>query len=283
MKTISVLDVSLRDGGHRTNFHFEDYELQHILTALDNSGIEYIEIGYRNGSLQPIANIGRTGLCQKDYLHFCHPLIKHAKVAVMIYPNNVSHADLLELKEFGVNLIRICVPKDRLTQASTILKMAKDLGFEVAINFTNMTHYKELELDQAVQEAVQYEPNMIYFADSNGSILPEKIESIYQKYTQQYSIPFGFHAHDNLGLAQANALAAIRAGVQYIDTSLAGMGKGIGNLKTEFFIAYLQAVKMKKYNLEELLTASNYIRDAMGIGREPILLDEFNRGIFDPT
>lgn len=283
MKTIQVLDVSLRDGGHRTNFHFADQELQQVLTALDKAGIEYIEIGYRNGSAQPVMNMGRAGLCQKDYLLFCNALIKHAKMAVMVFPKNVDQDDLLELKNCGVGLIRICVLKGKLDEAFTTLQMAKDLGFEVAVNLTNMTHYQEFELDEVIEKLIPYQPDVIYFADSNGSVMPDKIVSMYQKYTNKYAIPFGFHAHDNLGLAQANALAAIGAGVKYIDSSLAGMGKGTGNLKTEFFIAYLLAAKMKHYNLEALLLASNYVRDALGIGQEPIQMDEFTRGISDPA
>ncbi|WP_232220293.1 beta/alpha barrel domain-containing protein [Legionella tunisiensis] len=79
MNTIELLDVSLRDGGHRTNFHFKNNELQAILTSLDNSGIEYIEIGYRNGSIAPIENIGKAGLCEKDYLLFCTSQVKKQK------------------------------------------------------------------------------------------------------------------------------------------------------------------------------------------------------------
>ncbi|CEK11321.1 beta/alpha barrel domain-containing protein [Legionella hackeliae] len=283
MSTIEVLDVSLRDGGHRTNFHFSDQELQRILKALDKSGIEYIEVGYRNGVVNPMNNIGRAGMCQKDYLNLCQSFVKHAKIAVMVHPKNVSEFDLLELKKLGVQLVRVCMLKDKFSEATTILKQIKDLSFELSLNITNMSHYEEAELDHLMQETVQYEPDMIYFADSNGSIFPEKVESIYQKYTRQYLIPFGFHAHDNLGLAQANAIAAIHSGAKYIDTSLAGMGKGIGNLKTEFFAAYLRAIKVKDYDLKQLLLASNYIRQDLGVGYEPISLDEFHRGISDPA
>ncbi len=111
MNTIQVLDVSLRDGGHRTNFHFQNQDLEGILTPLDHSGLEYIEIGYRNGSISPIENIGRAGLCEKDYLQFCQSLIKNAKIAVMVHPANVKKSDLEELKEFGVDLLRICIAK----------------------------------------------------------------------------------------------------------------------------------------------------------------------------
>ena len=127
----------------------------------------------------------------------------------------------------------------------------------------------------------KHEPDIIYFADSNGSLMPEQVTRIYEKYTRHYPSTFGFHAHDNIGMAMTNTIAAIAAGAQYIDASLGGMGKGIGNLKTEFFIAYLHANNIKKYNLHETLVAANFVRQALHIGQEHIEMDEFIRGIHD--
>lgn len=281
MGPISILDASLRDGGHRTNFHFKDDDLKKILVPLDNSGIEYIEIGYRNGSLHPIENIGKAGICPKDYLLYCQSLIKKAKIAVMVHPNNVTEQDLLELKNCGVKLIRICIAKNDMANAIPIIKLAKNLNLETSINVIHISYYTDNELDTLIEEISKHEPDMIYFADSNGSLFPDKIITLYQKYTSKYKISFGFHAHDNLGLAQANALAAVHSGVHFIDSSLAGMGKGTGNLKTEFFIAYLHANNIKKYNLDDVLTAANYVRDALKIGHELIEMNEFIRGISD--
>lgn len=281
MDTVKVLDVSLRDGGHRTNFHFNNTNLEEILTPLDKAGLDYIEIGYRNGSLHPMENMGRAGVCDKEYLLFCQALIKNAKIAVMIHPENVTQADLLELKECGVGLLRICLAKGEVESAYPVIEQAKELDMESSVNFIHMSYYKEAELDDVLEAISKHQPDLIYFADSNGSMLPSRIQAIYSKYTKRYDIPFGFHAHDNLGLAQANALAALNNGVQFIDVSLAGMGKGIGNLKAEFFTAYLHAIGVKKYHLSEILIAANYVRNALGIGQEDIEMDEFIRGITD--
>lgn len=281
MNSIEVLDVSLRDGGHRTNFHFKPDELSKILSALDQSGLEYIEIGYRNGSIHPIENLGSTGLCPKEYLFFCKEHIKNTKMAVMAHPKNITRFDLKELKTCGVDLLRICVKRGGLNEACPLITMAKQQNLMVSVNLIHASQYTELELNDAVKQASLYDTDMIYFADSNGSLLPDDVKVIYEQFTKQFTIPFGFHAHDNLGLAQANALAAMQAGAKYIDASLAGMGKGIGNLKTEFFTAYLHSINIKKYNLDQILLAANYVRDTLDIGREPIEIDEFTRGIFD--
>ncbi len=281
MNSVQILDASLRDGGHRTNFNFSDEHLQNILLPLDNSGVEYIEIGYRNGSIRPIEGIGRAGMSHKEYLLMCQSLIKKSTIVVMAHPNNITEADLLELIDCNVGLLRLCIAKNGLPEAIPVIEMAQKLKMPVSVNFIHMTYYSDEELDDVVEQVSQYKPDIIYFADSNGSILPQRIKAIYDRYTSNYAIPFGFHAHDNIGLAQANALAAMSSGVEFIDASLAGMGKGTGNLRTEFFIACLHANKIKKYDLQSVLTASNYVRDALNIGHEAIEMDEFVRGISD--
>lgn len=279
--SIQLLDASLRDGGHRTNFHFKESELENFLPLVDRSGIEYIEIGYRNGSLHFIENAGQAGWCHQDYLLFCRSLIKHAKIAIMAHPHNINEKDLLELKDCGTHLLRICIAQGELSKALPLIKMAQHAGLMVSINLIHISYYNNTELDEAVKLASKYHPDIIYFADSNGSLLPTRTKEIYERYVHHYPIPFGFHAHDNIGLAQANTLAAIDAGVQFIDASLAGMGKGIGNLKTEFFTAYLHAINIKKYNLQDILDAANYVRNVLKIGHETIEMDEFIRGITD--
>ena len=281
MNAIKILDASLRDGGHRTHFHFEDNVLSALLTPLDKAKIDYIEIGYRNGAIRPIENMGRAGFCDKAYLDQCRSLIKNAKIAVMMHPTNVSAVDIQTMKDSGVDLIRICVPRGGAELAGPLVDIVRTLGLQVSVNFIHASQYQVNELDKAVEMVSKHEPDIIYFADSNGSLMPEQVTRIYEKYTRHYPSTFGFHAHDNIGMAMTNTIAAIAAGAQYIDASLGGMGKGIGNLKTEFFIAYLHANNIKKYNLHETLVAANFVRQALHIGQEHIEMDEFIRGIHD--
>lgn len=281
MDIIKTLDVTLRDGGNRVNFHFTDEDLHQIITLLDQSGIDYIEIGYRNGAIRPVPNLGRAGMCDKHYLSQCQALIQHAKIAVMAHPQNLNWADLKELEAHGVKLLRLCVGRGGVALVLPLIAMAKDCGLEVSVNFIHVSQYQDDELNSVVEQTIKHSPDMIYFADSNGNLLPQEVTTIYKRYTTLYEVPFGFHAHDNLGLAQMNTIHAIQAGVRYVDFSLAGMGKGIGNLRTEYFLAYLQAVKVKKYHLEVLLPAANYVRRAFETATIPIEMDEFTRGIFD--
>lgn len=276
-----MLDVSLRDGGHRNNFHFTPLQLKNILLPLNASGIDCIEVGYRNGSLHPIDNLGRAGFCKRDYLEQCKALLTTTKMGVMAHPENVNENDLRELKACGVDLLRICVSKGDLQKALPVLLWAKQLDMAISMNFIHLSYYQEAELDELIEQMNRYQPNMVYFADSNGSLYPFQVRKIYQRYTSTTCFPLGFHAHDNLGLAMANTLAALEAGASYVDAALAGMGKGIGNLKTELFTAYLTAIKKKTYQLSSILQGANYVREALKIGQEPIEMSELLRGILN--
>ena len=259
MKGIEIIDVSLRDGGYRTNFHFSDEALETIISSLDEARINYIEIGYRNGSIKPIQSIGPSGLCDKKYLKKCRALAKRSKLSVMLHPKNVKDDDLNELVDCGVELCRICVVKNGYDRASYFIEKAINIGLQVSANITRVSQYSENDLDFLVSKLQSHKLNMLYFADSNGSLTPQKVEYIYKKYSRNSSFSLGFHAHDNLGLAQTNAITALSSGARYIDVSLSGIGKGVGNLKTEFFLSYLSAIGVKKYNVGNVLNGSNLV------------------------
>jgi 4-hydroxy 2-oxovalerate aldolase len=281
MSQLTLLDVTLRDGGNRVNFHFSDDALASILKPLEHSGVDLVEIGYRNGAIRPVADIGRAGLCDASYISLCRGLVPTRKLAVMAHPQNLKPADIQELKALGVSLLRLCVSRGKVNLIRPVIEWCKVEDLAVSINFIHASQYSEQEMDEVVEVAASQLPDMIYFADSNGSLTPPRVQNIYQKYVARYDIAFGFHAHDNIGLAQANALSALEAGASYIDASLAGMGKGIGNLRTEFFIAYLEAIKQSNYTLLPLLKASNFIRKQFSTDALGIDMDEFTRGIYD--
>jgi 4-hydroxy 2-oxovalerate aldolase len=279
MDPLKILDVTLRDGGHINNFHFKNEDVVTIIKALDISNIEYIEVGYKNGSISPIDNIGIAGLSPDEYLLLCKNHVTKAKIAVMAHCKNINKDDIKALKKCGVSLLRLCIPKGEHQVAYPFIKLAKDEGLLVSINLIHISQYKLETIFKVVESIVPYEPTMIYFADSNGCLHPERVTAMYEYCTSNYQIPFGYHGHDNIGLAQMNTLAAIAAGAVHVDASLAGAGKGIGNLKMEYFIAYLQSNKIHRYEILPLIEASNFVRNILKCGY--VSEDEFTRGILD--
>jgi len=287
MNNIRIIDVTLRDGGYKTNFYFSDEEIEKIITSLDSSGIEYIEVGYRNGSARPIKNIGPAGLCDKTYLKKCKKYIKKSKISVMLHPNNVNEDDLRELANCGVDLCRICIGKMGYEELTSLAMKASNLGLKVSANITRISHYSEKDLNDLISKLPLDVLEVVYFADSNGSLLPSVVRCLCKRYLDKYSVPLGFHAHDNLGLAQANAIAAMSSGVKYVDVSLAGAGKGIGNLKTELFLSYLRVFGVNKYDIKCVLKGVNIIQslnakqkinfDTLLMGINDMSIDDFER------
>ena len=83
------------------------------------------------------------------------------------------------------------------------------------------------------------EIDYVYFADSYGSLYPDDIK----KYIDVLKVTgkkIGFHPHNNLQLAFANTLEAVKHGIDIVDGTVYGMGRGAGNLPLEALITYLE-------------------------------------------
>ncbi len=280
MDELKLLDVTLRDGGYQNNFDFNEADLAEILSVLDSSGIDYIELGYRNGCLNYTDSIGPAGFCKRPYLEYCYDRVQTSKLAVMAHCDYITKDDLKELSQCSVHLLRLCAKKGEHDKVYNVIELANEYGLQVSVNYMYITQYSHDELLSSLDTMCAYQPEMIYFADSNGCLRPKEVLAIYQSCMERFNVPFGFHPHNNLGLAQANALAAYDAGVRLIDASLAGLGKGLGNLKLEFFVAFLKSIHIQKYDLKSIATLSNYVRTKLQHNR-PIPTQEFIRGLLD--
>jgi 4-hydroxy 2-oxovalerate aldolase len=82
--------------------------------------------------------------------------------------------------------------------------------------------------------------------DSYGGVYPEDVKEIVGLVRSKVKCSLGFHGHNNLELALTNTLTAISCGIEYIDSTILGMGRGAGNLKTELLLTVLN----NRLNLE---------------------------------
>lgn len=236
---IQNLDVTLRDGGYRNNFAFPlPYALAHV-QASHKCGVEWIEIGYRNGSFNKSDGLGITGLCRDDYVAQIRETVPQARLCVIAHPHNIRDADVDDLARLGVGMLRICVTASNIKDAAPLIARAKSRGLVVCTNVTRASLIAPQDLQAMVMAAQDAGADVAYIADSNGSLQPDRVTSLVARIRDVAAIKVGFHAHDNLGLAMANSIAALKAGATYIDSSLFGLGKGIGNLKLESWLSYL--------------------------------------------
>lgn len=260
LNNIKLLDVTLRDGGWTNNFDFSTDEVNRVISDLDQSGIEYIEIGLRNGSLKVVPNIGAGGLCHKDYLLHCRSLAKTSKLAVMFHPKNLQLSDFEEMRDCGINMVRMCfLPNQEYKLSFQAIEMAKKCDLELCVNILYASKYTIESLHQLVFDIAKQDPDVIYLADSGGSLTPEQVNHLFLYLQQECKVNFGFHGHDSLFLAQANNFTAIQCGVMYIDASLSGLGNGAGNLRMEGIVNLLRSQGCTRYNVPKILNTANYI------------------------
>lgn len=279
MRKLKITDVTLRDGGYKNNFTYTPQSLSHIITELDKSGIDYIEVGYRNGPFKSMPNIGPTGICDKSYLQYCRQLIRRAQLTVILHPKNLQQDDFKEMHNIGVDCVRICFPNHNTILGLQAIEWALQSHLKVFVNFTRITHTPLSKLIQLVANLANYELQAINLADSNGSLMPSYAKVMFAELAKVSHVPLGFHAHDNLFLAQTNAVVAMQQGFLFLDSSLYGYGKGTGNLKTEAIVSYLHASGINNYDVCRLLEAANYVKHL--VNEEQLSIKDILMGIFD--
>ncbi|WP_237387887.1 3-hydroxy-3-methylglutaryl-CoA lyase [Xenorhabdus sp. Sc-CR9] len=252
---VNNIDVTLRDGGYLNNFNFTtEYAIRHV-KALVKSRIEWIEIGYRNGSFKPIPNIGLAGLSPDSYIQNIHKAVPEARLVIIAHSHNINSDDILALKENGISLLRLCIKADDPQLCLKLCETARAIGMAVSINFTRVSQLSISKIIEVTKQCEQAGANIIYLADSNGSLFPEQVSKLVYKLKATTQLPVGFHPHDNLSLAMANSIEAIKAGAHFIDSSLLGIGKGAGNLNIESWLSFLNfSQNNKQYDLGQILT-----------------------------
>lgn len=276
------LDVTLRDGGYRNNFDFPlDYALHHAREAVA-AGLDHVEIGHRNGSFTPMPGIGRTGAGPDDYIRAMADVVPPERLGMIVHPKNITEADLAAMYRSGVRLLRFCLPAGAPQAGLALLRTAVDLGFTTTVNITRVSRLAARQLVELAALAGDFGAHVVYLADSNGSLLPRETARLVTLVRSVTDAAIGLHAHNNLGLALANAIAAVEAGANWIDSSVLGMGKGPGNLVTEQWLAYLDRHESAgAHDLGRLLSLAHRMGTEIPEARPRLPLPDLVLGRFD--
>ncbi|MBZ9631475.1 aldolase catalytic domain-containing protein [Salegentibacter sp. LM13S] len=234
-----ILDCTLRDGGYYTNWDFDESLVDNYLSAMNKLPIDIIEIGYKS---PPKENYAGGHFYLPDFL--IERIKKQTKkdLAIILNEKDVrTHEveDLLTPCIEKVKLIRLAVAPQNFLRGIELADRVKNLGFEVAFNLMYASKW-ETEFPKKQQlELLNKTCDYFYVVDSYGGLFPQDIKTIFNYLKSGLTIPLGFHGHNNLEMALANSLEAINCGVQIIDATIDGMGRGAGNLKTELLLSVL--------------------------------------------
>lgn len=279
---VTNLDVTLRDGGYRNNFDFPlEYARKHAAESA-GAGIEWVEIAYRNGSFQPRPGVGRTGTGCDDYIRSIAEVIAPERICMILHPKNITADDLTSMYEYGVRLVRFCLSSTAPEAGLSLLTAAAAMGMTTTVNITRVSQLPRRRLVELAGMSEDAGADVVYLADSNGSLLPDEISRLVTLVRSVCGTEVGLHAHNNLGLALANSIAATEAGATWIDSSVLGMGKGSGNLRTEQWLAYLGRVGMAgSYDLGRVLALADTLEAEIAEATPSLPLPDLVLGHFD--
>lgn len=238
---MKILDCTLRDGGYYTNWDFDKAFLESYLNAVNSLPIDFVEIGYRSNERGKY--LGEFFYCPEYLLKMLSDQCEKP-LALMLNEKEVSlnniHSLLSQCET--VDLIRLAVAPENFERSIHIGKLIKSKGFKVAINLMYMSKWDEIDEMKGTLASIRLnEIDYVNMVDSYGGMTPERVGIIAREFMKASDVPLGFHGHNNLELALANSIVAMREGVAIIDSTFTGMGRGAGNLKTELLLTYLNA------------------------------------------
>jgi len=239
---VTLIDSSLRDGMHAVGHQFTPADAAAVASALDGAGVEYIEVSHGDGLGGSSFNYGFAAADDGSYLEAVSKVLNNSKLAVLLIPGIGTKTDLQMARDRGAQMVRIATHCTEADIAEQHIGLAKALGMEV-VGFLMTAHM--IGADELVEQALlmqSYGADIVYFADSAGSMVPSDITARVQLLTRELDRPVGVHTHHNLGMAIANALAATDSGASYVDGCLLGAGAGAGNAQLEVLAAVLDRV-----------------------------------------
>lgn len=260
MNSVKVLDVTLRDGGCVIDFNFGQTYMDQILTGLEKSGVDIIEVGYldaKKGTVQ-----GRTQFCDEKVIKQLFLKDKKPGVTyVAMFDFGKFDPDTLEPYDgAGIDGLRIAFhKKDRLNMVP-VAKKVLEKGYKLFVQPMTIMRYSDQELLELL-EVVNRElgdATAFYVVDSFGEMRMHDLNRVVYLVDRNLKpgMSMGFHSHNNLQLSYSNAVTLLQFFTSrnlVIDGSVLGMGKGAGNLNTELFLEHLNLYYGKQYQIQPLL------------------------------
>lgn len=240
MSRLLVTDITLRDGNHAVAHQLSKHQLSVYAAAADAAGVAIVEVGHGNGIGASSLQVGEAALTDAEMLAVVRSALTNARMSIHVIPGFATiNKDLRPAIEAGVDVIRVASHCTEADITERHITFARQQGKEV-YGVLMMSHMapKEVLLEEA-RKMEQYGAEGVVLMDSAGAYLPVDVADKIGHLAAGLSIPVGFHAHNNLGLAVANTLVAAESGAYIVDGAARGFGAGAGNAQLEAMVAVL--------------------------------------------
>lgn len=232
-RSIVIDDTTLRDGEQTAGVAFTLEEKLAIAKRLDAVGVPEIEAG-----IPAMGADERAAICAIGELGL--------KARLLVW-SRCHSADIAVLRGLPVHMVDISLPlsdqqiarklrRSRewiLNELATRIVEVREMGFEVCVGGEDASRADLEFVKQVIDRAERAGARRFRFADTLGVAEPFGIERTFRALRALTDLELEIHAHDDLGLATANSLAAVLGGATHVNTTVNGLGERAGNAPLE--------------------------------------------------
>ena len=241
--SILIIDSTLRDGSHALGHQLSADTIASYCRGAEAARIPLVMVGHGNGLGSSSLQLGRALLSDRDMMIAAHSELHNTLLGAFLLPGyGTIHEDVEPVLDLGVRVLMIashCTEANITRQhiAYSAKKGIKTYG--VLMMCHRLSPGALLVQAQLMQE---YGATGVLLMDSAGALLPREVASRITALVGGLRIDVGFHAHNNLGMAIANSVAAVEAGAKFIDSTTRGLGAGAGNCQLEVSVEVLKKI-----------------------------------------
>lgn len=265
-KKIKIDDTTLRDGEQTAGVVFANDEKIHIARMLDKIGVHQIEAG-----------IPAMGGDEKDAIKAIAALNLNCSILGW---NRAVKSDIDDSIECGVDAVAISISssdihiehklrKSRewvLESVKTSVDYAKGFNLYVSVNAEDASRSDMEFLLQFARTAKEMGADRLRYCDTLGILDPFETFMRVKTIIDIIGIDVEMHTHNDFGMAIANAIAGIKAGATYVNTTINGLGERAGNASFEEFVMALKYLENVDLGIDTHLfrEISEYVATASG-------------------
>ncbi|SCX91667.1 hypothetical protein [Desulfoluna spongiiphila] len=246
---IKLLDSTLRDGSYAVDFQFDKAFVVDLAKKLNDVSVGLVEIAHGIGFEAERAGHKECNISLTEWCDIANANFTSSKWGMFAQPKFSRLSTLSWLCSEGMSFVRVGLEAYRVEENLDYVESALQQCDDVYLNLMKSSVVPHTKLRDFLRN-VPSEVAGVYIVDSYGTMLPEDVENYVRAVKEIFPV-VGFHGHNNLGMANANSLAAISAGASIVDGTLHGIGRGSGNAAIESLAGILSNMGKGTYDYRE--------------------------------